>query len=140
MQLIVWPDELPFGEGGNAVVVESLVAALRERGHTVDLVALPWKWYPRESFVSSVLAWRLLDLTEANGQPIDLVIATKFPSYVVRHPRKVTWLVHQYRQAYDWFGSPLSDLTSSPEDVRFRRWLRAMDRTTLAASRGLYAI
>ena len=32
---------------------------------------------------------------------VDLVIATKFPSYVVRHPNKVVWLVHQFRQAYE---------------------------------------
>jgi len=31
------------------------------------------------------LAWRLLDVTESNGTPVDLVIATKFPSFLVRH-------------------------------------------------------
>src|SRR5215212_3809174 len=140
LHIVVCTAQVPFVQGGNEVLAEGLVEALRERGHTVDLVALPWKWYPRESFVASVLAWRLVDLIEANGQPIDLAICTKFPSYAVRHPRKVTWLVHQYRQAYDWFGTPLSDLTSSAEDVAFRRWLREMDRATLAESRGLFAI
>ena len=43
----------------------------------------------------------MLDLEEADGRPIDLVVGTKFPSYLVRHPNKRVWLVHQFRQAYD---------------------------------------
>ena len=140
LRIVVTTVRVPFVHGGNEVLVESLVAALRARGHSVDEVALPYKWYPRAAFVGSVLAWRLLDLTEANGRPIDLLIATKFPSYVVRHSRKVTWVVHQYRQAYDWFSTPLSDLTARAEDVAFRRWLRDLDRATLSESRGLFAI
>src|SRR5947209_15274766 len=140
MRIAVCTAHVPFVEGGNEVLVEWLIAALRARGHQVAEIALPFKWYPRESFIASVLAWRLLDIREANGVPIDLAICTKFPSYVVRHPRKVTWLVHQYRQAYDWFGTPLSDLTATPADVRFRRWLVALDRQTIGESRAIYAI
>lgn len=132
--------QVPFVRGGNEVLVEGLAAALRARDHNVAEIALPFKWYPRASFEGSVLAWRLIDITEANGAPVDLAICTKFPSYVVQHPRKVVWLVHQYRQAYDWFGTPLSDLTGSPEDVRFRRWLAALDRKTLGEARARFAI
>lgn len=132
--------QVPFVQGGNEVLVAGLAAALRARGHRVAEIALPFKWYPRESFYGSVLAWRMIDLTAANGVPVDLVICTKFPSTVVAHPRKVTWLVHQYRQAYDWFGTPLSDLTGTPDDVRFRRWLAALDRRTIGESRAIYAI
>jgi glycosyltransferase involved in cell wall biosynthesis len=59
---------------------------------------------------------------------------------VVRHPNKVTWLVHQFRQAYDWFGTPLSDFTNSPEDVRTRRLIMQMDRKTLQESRKIFTI
>ena len=41
--------------------------------------------------------------------PEDLVIATKFPTYFVRHPNKVAWLIHQYRAAYELCGTPYSD-------------------------------
>ena len=41
-------------------------------------------------------------LAAAHRHPCDrAVIATKFPSYFVRHPAKVTWLIHQYRAAYE---------------------------------------
>jgi len=140
LHIAVCTAQEPFVHGGNEVLVEGLAAALRARGHRVAEVALPFKWYPRESFIGSVLAWRLLDLSEANGVPIDLAICTRFPSYVVHHPRKVIWLVHQYRQAYDWFGTPLSDLSATPEDTRFRRWLAALDRQTIGEARAVFAI
>jgi glycosyltransferase involved in cell wall biosynthesis len=131
---------VPFVRGGNEELVDGLAAALRQRGHFVELVGLPFKWYPRQALVASVLAWRLLDITESNGLPIDLAICTKFPSYVVRHPNKVTWLVHQYRQAYDWFGTPLSDLDGAPENMELRRWIAALDRKTIGESKAIYAI
>jgi glycosyltransferase involved in cell wall biosynthesis len=140
LHIAVCTAQVPFVHGGNEVLVEGLVAALRARGHRVAEIALPFKWYPRESFIGSVLAWRMLDITEANGVPVDLAICTKFPSYAVRHPRKVVWLVHQYRQAYDWYGTPLSDLTSTPDDVRFRRWLADLDRQTIGEARSVFAI
>ena len=54
----------------------------------------------------SALAWRLLDLSEANGKPVDLVIGMKFPAYLVAHSRKVLWIMHQYRAAYNLWGTP----------------------------------
>ena len=44
---------------------------------------MPFKWYPKEEILPHAAAWRLLDLSESNGRPIDLVIATKFPTYFV---------------------------------------------------------
>ena len=57
--------------------------------------------------------WRLLDLTEADGRPIDLVIATKFPLLRVRHPNKVVWLLHQFRQAYELDRTELGAVLAS---------------------------
>ena len=62
---------------------------------------MPFKWYPGARVLSQAFLWRLADLEESDGPPIDLVIATKFPSYCVRHPHKVVWLLHQFRQAYE---------------------------------------
>ena len=70
-------------------------------------MALPFKWYPKEEILAHAAAWRLVDLSESNGRTIDRVIATKFPAYFVRHPCKVTWLMHQYRGAYELAGTEL---------------------------------
>src|SRR5205085_2705972 len=80
---------------------EQLVDELNARDHLATLVTVPFMWYPGTRVLSQAFLWRLVDLEETDGRPIDLVIGTKFPSYVVRHRRKVVWLVHQFRQAYD---------------------------------------
>ncbi|PMP78859.1 MAG: glycosyl transferase family 1, partial [Chloroflexus aggregans] len=86
-RILICATQVPFVRGGAEYLVESLRDELHCRGHTVDVVALPFQWHPVERIVDSALAWRLLDISHVNGEPIDLVIATKFPSYLIRHPR-----------------------------------------------------
>ncbi len=128
MNIIITTSQVPFVRGGNEALVDGLRAALIERGHRVDVVALPYRWYPHTELVKSMAAWRLLDLTESNGVPVDLVIATKFPSYLASHYNRALWLVHQHRQAYDWYGTPLSDFVNTPEDGRVRKMVQQADR------------
>ncbi|MFQ5857337.1 MAG: glycosyltransferase family 4 protein [Anaerolineae bacterium] len=130
--------QIPFVRGGAEIHVESLARELRRRGFEVDIVSLPFKEYPRSQLLKSCLIWHLIDLTESGDSPIDLVIATKFPSYVVRHPNKVTWLIHQYRQVYDLFGTEHSDFTNLPEDRRFRAMIRRIDNESLAESQRIF--
>jgi glycosyltransferase involved in cell wall biosynthesis len=101
---------------------------------------LPFKWYPRVEILKSALAWRLLDLSESDGEPIDLVIATKFPSYALKHPNKVVWLVHQFRQVYDQLGTPLSDFSDTAADQAYRNAIVSLDNRTLQEAQGLFSI
>ncbi|MCS6889385.1 MAG: glycosyltransferase family 4 protein, partial [Chloroflexus sp.] len=95
---------------------------------------------PVERIIDSALAWRLLDMSHVNGEPVDLVIATKFPSYLIRHPRKVLWLVHQHRQAYDWYGTPLSDFDGSPAHRAVREQIFRIDGRALSECHARYTI
>jgi glycosyltransferase involved in cell wall biosynthesis len=128
MNIIITTSQVPFVVGGNENLVAGLRQALGVRGHRVDVVALPYRWYPHNELVKSMAAWRLLDLSESNGVAVDLVIATKFPSYLAPHPHRALWLVHQHRQAYDWYGTPLSDFVNTPEDLRARKMVQQADR------------
>ena len=130
-RILICATQVPFVRGGAEYLVEGLRDALRERGHAVDVVALPFQWSPVERIPESALAWRMLDISQVNGQPVDLVIGTKFPSYLVRHPRKVAWLVHQHRQAYDWYGTPLSDFANTAEHRAVREQIFRMDKRGL---------
>jgi glycosyltransferase involved in cell wall biosynthesis len=62
-----------------------------------------------------MMAWRLLDLSESDGEKIDLVIATKFPTYAVEHHNKVLWMVHQYRIMYDLAFSEFDGYHCNPK-------------------------
>lgn len=93
--------QIPFIRGGAEIMVEKLVEQLKKFGFEAELIKIPFKWYPENSFYDSMLMWNMLDLEEINGKKIDLVIGTKFPSYGVKHSNKVIWLMHQHRAAYD---------------------------------------
>jgi glycosyltransferase involved in cell wall biosynthesis len=75
-----------------------------------------------------------------NGRKVDLVICTKFPSYMISHPNKVLWLIHQYRQLYDLYGSRFGDLSTSDEDEALRRMLLRADEQALRECRALFTI
>lgn len=105
-RILVLNPQVPFSKGGATLVVESLCKQLNLRGFSAELVQVPFKWYPAESLLDSVLAWRMLDFKKCNGKKIDMVIGCRFPSYVAEHPNKVLWLMHQHRMAYDLYERP----------------------------------
>jgi glycosyltransferase involved in cell wall biosynthesis len=122
------------------VLAETLVDELRLRGHDADLLTIPFKWYPDARALTHALLWRLLDLEEAEARPIDRVIATKFPSYAVRHPNKVVWLVHQFRQAYELDRGELGQFGERPFDRATRRAVHRLDGIALGEARAVFAI
>lgn len=132
--------QVPFSTGGAELLVESLRDELVRRGFEVELILLPFAWQTRSQILRSALSWRLLDLADAAGRPVDLVIATRFPSYVVPHPNKVVWLIHQFRQVYELKGTRYSDFGSFPGDEDVVEMIRGMDRRTLAEARRLCTI
>src|SRR5881392_3362744 len=140
MRIAVCAPQVPFARGGAEIFADDLVAELRAREHDVDLVTVPYKWYPGDRVISQAFLWRLLDLEESDGRAIELVIATKFPSYVVRHPNKVVWLVHQFRQAYELDRTELGQYGESARDRALRRAIHALDRRALGEARKLCAI
>src|SRR5438876_5026824 len=139
MRIAVCAPQVPFARGGAEIFADDLVAELRARGHEAALVTVPYKWYPGERVLSQAFLWRLLDLTESDGRPIDLVIATKFPSYAVRHPNKVVWLLHQFRQAYELDRTDLGQFGESPEERATRRAVQRLDRIALGEARRVFA-
>jgi len=138
-RVIVCEVQVPFVHGGAEYHVRALHQQLRRHGYDAELVSIPFKWYPKREILTHAAAWRLIDLSESNGEAIDLVIGTKFPSYFVRHPNKVAWLIHQYRAAYELCGTPYSDFTHSDEDVGLRQSLIDLDTRMLGECRHLFA-
>lgn len=136
--VLVCEAQVPFVHGGAEIHVRELVRELRERGYLAELVSVPFKWYPKEEILPHAAAWRLLDLSESNGRPVDRVIASKFPSYFVRHPHKVAWLIHQYRAAYELCGTEYSDFAHTDLDVGLRDKLMALDTEMLSECRSIY--
>ena len=139
MRVVVAAPQVPFVRGGAELMADGLVSALRARGHDAELVTIPFKWYPGTRVLDQALLWRLADLTESDGRPIDRVIATKFPAYCVRHPNKVAWVLHQFRQAYDYDRTELGQFDESPEGRATRRAVERLDAVALGEARRVFA-
>lgn len=140
MRILVCTMQVPFLQGGAEALVKSLVRELVARGHHADVVQMPVDWQNRSRLLNGYLAWRMLNLSTFEGSKIDLIIATKFPSFASEHPNKVTWLVQQFRQLYDLYGTRYSTYGHQPQDGAFQQIIQRADTRTLAESQRLFAI
>jgi glycosyltransferase involved in cell wall biosynthesis len=140
MRVCICSTKIPFAYGGAEILDETLELELSRRGFDVDRVSLPFNYSSRAELLKSGLVWRLLDLKTATGEDIDLVIATRFPSYLIRHRNKVVWLYHQFRQAYDLDGTRYGFLDQGAEGRSVVETIHAMDRRGLGEARGLFTI
>jgi glycosyltransferase involved in cell wall biosynthesis len=139
MRIAVATVQVPFVTGGAELHADGLCQALRSAGHDVELIRIPFKWYPPDRLVDAMMVCRMLDLTEACGTRIDRLIALKFPAYYIPHPCKVTWLLHQHRSAYDFWGHEFGDLHRFPDGPVVRDLIVKGDRKSLPESRLLFA-
>lgn len=140
MRILICDAQVPFAHGGAETLVETLRQELVARGHETDVATIPFNWVPRLQLVKNALAWRMIDLSEIDGRRVDLLVATRFPSYAVRHPNKVVWLVHQFRAAYELRGTVYSDFADTPEDTKIVSMIETLDRRCLGEARRLYSI
>jgi glycosyltransferase involved in cell wall biosynthesis len=138
--VVVCETQVPFVTGGAERLVRGLVDQFRARGYLTERVSLPFQWRPKDEILTHAAAWRLINLSESNGKPIDLAVVTKFPSYFVRHPNKVAWLMHQFRAAYELCDTLYSDFEHTEQDVGVRRTLVELDRKMLSECQRLFAI
>jgi glycosyltransferase involved in cell wall biosynthesis len=137
VRIVVAEARVPWVQDGAGLHAQGLVAQLSRRGHEVETVALPFRG-EKSRLLAEASAWRLLDLSSSNARPVDLLIATRFPTYFARHPRKVVWLMHQHRAAYDLHGTEYSDFTGSDDDAALRRRLVELDTRMLAECRRIF--
>jgi glycosyltransferase involved in cell wall biosynthesis len=139
MRILIATAQVPFIRGGAEAHAEGLRDALRAEGHEAEIIQIPFKWYPPEKILDHMLACRLLDVTEAAGTVVDLLIGLKFPAYLIAHPNKVLWILHQYRTAYELWDHPLSDLIHWPNGAEIRDAIRQADRQILPESKAIFA-
>lgn len=140
MNILILHSQVLFTTGGAEVLVAGLQDALRSQGHRADIVALPLAWNPVDRLLTTALAWSLLDVTTFNGVSVDLVVCTKFPTWAVRHPRKVLWLIHQHRQAYDWYGTAMSEFRPDDRDRSIRDRVIEIDQRGIGSCTPRFAI
>ena len=139
MRIAVCHPQTPFARGGAEAHAEGLVRALRAAGHEAELVTVAGAWFPGNMLVHQMAFWRSMDLAESNRLRIDAVIALKFPAYLVPHDRKIVWLIHQHRTAYELWDHPdFADLSTQEEGTAVRSMIRRSDAVGLGEARRIF--
>lgn len=132
--------KVPFFSGGAELHVEQLKENLQRRGYNAEIITLPFKWYPIEHLWEQMLMWKTIDLSEANGEKIDLVIGTKWPSYFAHHDNKLIWLIHQQRDAYDNIEQPWSTFRSDGPGAKYLNDFRQADTLAIREAKKVFTI
>lgn len=122
------------------MLAEGLLAALERAGHEAEAVRLPFKWYPPNAIPPQILAARMLDVSGFSGTTIDRVIGLKFPSYLIPHPAKSLWILHQHRAAYDLWDSGDSDLLKLPMGREVRDYIASADERYIPEAQRVFTI
>jgi glycosyltransferase involved in cell wall biosynthesis len=139
MRVLIATVQVPFIRGGAEIHAEGLRDALRRAGHEAEILTIPFKWYPPEKILDHILACRLLDVSEVAGTRVDRLIGLRFPAYLIPHPNKVLWILHQHRTAYELWDHALSDLVYYPNGSQVRDAIEQADRKLIPEARAVFA-
>ena len=89
---------------------------------------------------SRLFACRLLDVSESGGDPIHRVIGLKFPAYLIPHPHKILWLLHQFRTAYELWDNSFGDLHHYPNGPQVRAAIKRLDQCLIPEAKPVFTI
>ncbi len=133
MKVAVVNTAVPFLRGGAEILADGLARALTDAGHEVAEVKVPLRWSSAREIAQCMLAATLIPIPDA-----DVVIPLKFPAYLVDHPHKSLWLLHQFRQVYDLWGSPHQGLPDDDETARLRDAISTADGTAIGGAHAVF--
>lgn len=132
MKVLIVNNMAPFVWGGAEELAVHLCKNLALSGHEAEILRIPFSWEPPSRILSQMLMVRALELYNT-----DRVIALKFPAYLIRHPHKTLWLLHQYRQAYDLYEAGNTNLVGD-EGEEIRQVIKNADAEAFAESQNIF--
>ncbi len=135
MRIAITTVQAPFLSGGAELHSAGLRNALVANGHHVDIVSMPFRFFPPQEVRRAMQIWEGEDFTQLNTVEPDRVIALKFPTYYLNHPYKTAWVLHQHRAVYDQFD----ESSASPELRDLRSWVTERDALHLKECRRVFA-
>lgn len=114
--------------GGAERFYDALLEAFQQAGHTAHELTVPAEEPDFATIKRNYLACYDLDVAG-----YDMVVSTKAPTWLIRHPRHVCYLVHTIRVFYDMFNTAFPAAT--PELHVQRQLIHNLDSAALAPPR-----
>jgi glycosyltransferase involved in cell wall biosynthesis len=111
---IVAPSPVPFCIGGAEKLCWGLLDYINQQTpHKAELIKLPSREHSFWELIDTYREFTRLDLSH-----FDVVVSTKYPSWMVRHPNQVCYMLHRLRGLYDTYhftGLPLECDSAHPK-------------------------
>ncbi len=125
---IIAPSPVPFTIGGAENLFWGLQKYINdETSHQCELIKLPSREHSFKELVRTYLEFSRLDLSY-----FDMVISTKYPAWMVRHPNHVCYMQHKLRGLYDTYhftGLPERFVWEGAELAKVRKLMEAAERS-----------
>ena len=85
--------------------------------------------------LAEMAAFRMANYESA----FDLVICTRPPAHIIRHPRKVLWFIHHERIFYDLWDSEYNPIPHSERGIALRNAIRTADNVGICEAQAIFA-
>ncbi len=96
---IVGPSPVPFTIGGAENLLWGLCETINQKtSHQAEIIKLPSREFDFWNLIDNYYAFYKLDLDH-----FDMVISTKYPSWMVQHRNSICYMVHTLRGLYDTY-------------------------------------
>lgn len=135
MKVLVVNTMAPFVWGGAEELTGHFVRNLQIQGHEAELLRLPFQWEPFDNIPAEIARFKMMKLPN-----VDRVISMKFPAYFIPAENHTTWLIHQYRQAYDLWGTDYGNLPPDCRGELVRDLIRSHDNEFFTRQTSLFTI
>src|SRR5437667_6235371 len=133
MKILVAATVIPFVDSVDHAAAKKLASILGLSGHYAEVIKVPFVplW---NHVLDQIAAIRLIDV----ACTADLLIAVGAPTYHLRHPNKVVWLIRR-NQVYGWEEAPDCALPGQEEQLQIRRQVEAQTRASLHEASRIFA-
>lgn len=110
---IVAPSPVPFTIGGAELLFSGMQDAINSyTSHQCELIKLTTKENTFWDLIESYYKFYQLDLSH-----FDMVISTKYPSWMIRHHNHIVYMLHPLRGLYDTYKLCTGNL-EMPEEFK----------------------
>lgn len=127
---VVGPSPVPFTIGGCENLLWGLCDAINQKtNHQAELIKLPLRERNFWDLIDSYYSYYKLDLSQ-----FDLIISTKYPSWMVRHNNSICYMVHELRGLYDTYCNKNMPYEVAPGNKYVDKLLKYMEKYPLPYS------
>lgn len=132
MRVLVVNSGAPFARSATDETASTLRQALEREGHASEMMRIPFNASRPNAIPAQATMVRLFELTN-----VDRVVALDFPSYLIRHPEKVIWLIDRPRVIGTLWEDEPDERLPGIDAANWRRVINNTDRAAFNEARAI---